>query len=232
MSDPEIIVGITGVTGGIGQALKIACERRGYHVVGFSRNPKAGEVSLDHREAEVVIPTVIKKTAERVGRFTAWVNLAGADVLSEPLRSLSYEAKLKHLWEVDVLGTIRCSQGILPHLTNDGCLINIGWDEAFTGHRGTHGELYALTKAAITAYTMSLAKTLGDSSKKVVVFAPGWASTRWSAGLTHEQQRAYTAYISTGSWQDPKHLGEAIADLITNRATLVSGSVHVLGKKS
>ena len=70
MSDPEIIVGITGVTGGIGQALKIACERRGDHVVGFSRNPKAGEVSLDHREAEVVIPTVIKKTAERVGRFT------------------------------------------------------------------------------------------------------------------------------------------------------------------
>ncbi len=229
---PEVIIGITGITGGIGQGLKAACLDRGYHVVGFSRCPTADAVKLDLVEDEPPVATVIKATAERVGNFTAWVNLAGADILSEPLRSMSYEAKLKHLWEVDVLGSVRCTQGVLPSLTADGCVINIGWDEAFTGHQGVHGELYAMAKAAVIAYSMSLAKTLESSSKKVFVFSPGWVRTRWHESLTNQQRDAYIQFIANGAWQTPQMLGEAIADLITNRAAIRSGSQHVLPEPS
>lgn len=227
LKDP-VVVGITGVSGGIGRALKMACQDRGYTVVGFSRNPDENQTHLDLREGSARILQAIAHTVGQIGAFTAWVNLAGADVLSEPLRSLSYEAKLQELWEVDVLGSVRCSQGILPHLTADGCLINIGWDEAFSGHRGVSGELYALAKAAVTAYSLSLAKSLAGSTKKVFIFSPGWVSTRWHEGLTGQQRDTYTQYMAGGAWQSPEKIGEAIADLITRRQDIDTGSVHVM----
>ncbi len=227
----RVIVGIIGVTGGIGRALSVACRDRGYVVVGFSRNPGTDEVPLNLSAPEPMVSRVIAETAERVGEFTAWVNLAGADILSEPVRSMSYEAKLNQLWEIDVLGSVRCSRAILPHLVADGCVINIGWDDACIGHQGTFGELYALTKAAVTAYSKSLAMTLNASSKKVFVFAPGWVSTRWHAGLTTQQRDTYTEYITDGAWQTPEEVGEAIADLIVGRAALDSGTVYVLPKR-
>lgn len=169
---------------------------------------------------------------DRVGAFTAWVNLAGADILSEPLRSMPYETKLQELWDVDVLGSVRCCRGILAHLTADGCIVNMGWDEAFSGHRGTSGELYALAKAAVTAYSKSLAQSLAGTTKKIFVFAPGWVSTRWHERLTGEQRDRYTQYMATGSWQSAQRIGEAIADLIARRAHTDTGSVHVLGPLS
>ena len=227
--EAPVVVGITGVSGGIGRALKIACEDRGYMVVGFSRRPDRNHTRLDLRENPSQVLPVIAHTVGRVGAFTAWVNLAGVDVLSEPLRSMPYEAKLQELWEVDVLGSVRCCQGVLPHLTADGCVINMGWDEAFSGHRGVSGELYALTKAAVTAYSKSLAKSLSGTTKKIFIFAPGWVSTRWHERLTNEQRDKYKQYMATGTWQSPQQIGEAIADLITRRAHLDTGSVHVLG---
>ena len=219
------MVAMIGKTGGIGQALAKWLTERGIGVVGFARAPEDADYEFDVTWPSSDIERVISQAYQRHGAFDAWINLAGADILQEPVRSWSYEKRLKLLWETDVLGTIRCSRAALPYLTPDGCIINVGWDEAFEGHRGAAGELYATAKAAVIAYSLSLAKTMG-AAPRVYVACPGWVTTRWAETLSSHRQQQVAKYIPGATWQTPDMMASLIGSLVVGRHVIASGTVH------
>jgi 3-oxoacyl-[acyl-carrier protein] reductase len=219
------MVAMTGNTGGIGRAVARWLAEKGIGVVGFARTPGDTDYELDVTWPSSEVERVIYNAYQHHGAFDAWINLAGADILQQPIRSWSYEDRLKLLWETDVEGTIRCSRAALPYLAPDGCVINVGWNEALQGHRGSAGELYATAKAAVIGYSLSLAKTLGNAPR-VYVACPGWVTTRWAETLSNERQQQMAQYIPGTTWQTPNMAATLIGSLVVGRHAIETGTIR------
>ena len=221
------MVAMTGNTGGIGRALTRWLGENGIVTIGFTRTPGGADYELNVTWSSSDVARVIHNAYQDHGAFDAWINLAGADILQQPIRSQSYEERLKLLWETDVEGTVRCSRAVLPYLAPDGCVINLGWDEALEGHRGVAGELYATTKAAVIAYSLSLAKTLGNTPR-VYIVCPGWVTTRWAESLSSDRHQQVAQYIPGAKWQTPNTVANLIGSLVVGRRAIATGTIHTV----
>ena len=84
------------------------------------------------------------------GGVDFWVNNAGGDILTGSFAREHFEEKLRLLWQIDVLATVRLSReiGTKMKARGRGAIVNIGWDQAATGMAGDSGELFATTKGS------------------------------------------------------------------------------------
>lgn len=166
-----------------------------------------------------------------------WVNNAGADVLTTELRQSRFEEKLERLWSVDVMGTIRLSRMVADRMNrrrkashqsgravyHQPCIINIGWDQASLGMEGEPGQLFCPIKAAVMAFTNSLALTVG-SSIRVNTVAPGWIQTSWgrdSASLKWKMRAVQESLMDR--WGTPNDVAETILWLASKEAGFING---------
>lgn len=224
---PKPVVAVTGISGSIGQAIARALEARGYQVAGLGRNQS--EDRLDLFQPPEAVALAVLQAAERWGPFDAWCNVAGADILSEPHRELPFEEKMDLLWQVDVRGTIAATRAALPHLKPGGVVINFGWDRSAADSRGESAQLYALAKAAITAYSQSLAKACKDY--RIYVIAPGMVASRWGMSLSPQRQQKWLRKNNQSRWIWPAEVAEVAAELVVNPIFAPSGRVLTVGVK-
>lgn len=159
-----------------------------------------------------------------VGSVDVLLALAGADILSPPLRRRAYGERLEALYQVDIQGSVKTVRAALPHLAQDAVIILMGWDQAGLGKGGEAGELYALAKGAITSYAKSLALTLMGRAT-VYTVAPGWVDTRWGESLDAPRKQRIAAQTRSGRWQTPDEVGQVLEALITFPRQLATGQV-------
>src|SRR5207302_91168 len=78
---------------------------------------------------------LVSQAWETWGGLDAWVQIAGADVLTGEGRGLSYENKLDVLLAVDVISTVRLCREIGRRMKaqGGGRIVTMGWDQAETG---------------------------------------------------------------------------------------------------
>ncbi len=160
-----------------------------------------------------------------------WVNNAGIDVLTGSLRQLDFEEKLERLLEVDVMGTIRLSRLVSRRMlavtapTYSPSIINIGWDQSAMGMEGDPGQMFGPTKAAVTAFTSSLALTVAPKIR-VNTVAPGWIRTAWGqqSASDYWNQRAISE-SQMQRWGTPEDVAATIAWLASSAASFISGQV-------
>src|SRR5687767_7793102 len=115
---------VTGASSGIGRAIALAAARAGAHVAltyrthdAGAREVAAGIERLGRRGG--VLPLELADAARvtgigpsalsALGRLDAWVNNAGADILTGATASLSQAQKLDLLLAVDLRGTVLAS---------------------------------------------------------------------------------------------------------------------------
>ncbi len=171
------------------------------------------------------------------GRVDAWVNNAGADVLIGSARLESFEARLQRLLAVDVQGTVRLSRLVALRMSSQaasllekcktdggasGHIINMGWDQATLGMEGEPGQLFGTTKAAVAAFSASLA--LSYPSIRVNCVAPGWIRTEWgqTAAADYWAQRAVDESLQS-RWGTPEDVAQLIAWLASDASHFVNG---------
>lgn len=255
---------ITGSSSGIGRATAIEFARRGYHLVLHANRNLAGlqstadEIRQRNSQAIILCATCDLSNAAACRQFVnmifcrstivdamplAWVNNAGADVLTGALAKQSFESKLSRLWEVDVLGTIRVSrlvgQRMLQEIrsTNQDTsprdhalpsIVNIGWDQAETGMEGDAGEMFCPIKAAIQAFTRSLAKSLAPSVR-VNCVAPGWIQTKWGENAPAVWDTRARSECLLGRWGTPEDVARTVAWLACEGTFLNGQIVNVNG---
>jgi 3-oxoacyl-[acyl-carrier protein] reductase len=162
------------------------------------------------------------------GRVDVWVNNAGADILTTEAQGWDFDAKLELLLATDVQGTMllsrevsrrmltQAAQGLLP------TIINIGWDQAWLGMEGESGQLFCATKAAVMAFTNSLAMTVAPDVR-VNCVAPGWIKTAWGTSSDSYWDRRAKAEALLGRWGAAEDVAQTISWLVSPAAEFVNG---------
>ncbi len=211
----------TGLSGGIGKAFEArAAQHPDWALKALSRHPRAGDIPFD---VTWPLPRLEESLASQA-TVDALLCLAGADILSPPLRHAPYLERLDALYAVDLAGTIKTVKAALPHLAEDGIIILMGWDMATLGKGGEAGELYALAKGAVASYGKSLALSLLGRAT-VYVAAPGWVTTRWGESLSGEARARIAHGTRSGAWQTPDEVASVLEALLQFPRTLSTGQI-------
>jgi len=232
---------VTGSTSGIGRAIALALAAGGADVIVHGRrsSTSAEEVAAQVRAAAVratVLLADLRDAAEcrRLvesawavwGGLDVWVNNAGADTLTGEALRWPFERKLAELLAVDVTATLLLSRDVGARMKarGEGVILNIGWDQAETGMEGDSGQLFGATKAAVMAFSKSLALTLAPEVR-VNCLAPGWIRTAWGEGASANWQERVLRETPLGRWGTPDDVAAAARWLASPAASYITGQI-------
>ncbi len=240
------VVLVTGASSGIGRAIAVGVARAGADValtyranVSGAQETAAGVRRLG-RQVEVHqldltsaagLGSIGPSVRDRFGRIDAWINNAGADILTGDGASLSDIEKLDRLLAVDLRGTMLASWRAVEILTTQpdgGVIINMSWDHVLTGMAGTNPQLFAAVKGGVLAFSKSLARSVAPGVR-VNVLAPGWIETSFATDLDSRRRDAVAESTPLARWGTPDDVAGAAVFLASPAAAFITGQTLLVG---
>jgi 3-oxoacyl-[acyl-carrier protein] reductase len=165
------------------------------------------------------------------GRVDAWVNNAGADVLTGSAASLSRLEKLDLLLAVDLRGTMLASwqaAELMAAQEGGGVIINMSWDHVLTGMAGRNQELFSAVKGGVLSFSKSLARGVAPRVR-VNVLAPGWIETAFGSGADEGWRRKVAESTPLKRWGTPDDVAGAAVFLASPAAGFLTGQTLLVG---
>lgn len=190
---------ITGASAGIGAATARALAADGWHVVlGARRHDRidalASELGGSAFALDVTDPASVERFLATVPRCDLLVNNAGGALGVERLAD-AVDEKWTTMFETNVLGLMRMTRGLLPHLirSGDGHVVNVTSIAAIQGYPGGSG--YNAAKFGAHGVTESLRQELLGEPVRVTEVLPGMVETEFSVvRFDGDQERAAKVY--------------------------------------
>ncbi|MEU7055819.1 glucose 1-dehydrogenase [Streptomyces sp. NPDC046197] len=237
----RLVTVVTGGSRGIGAAICRRLAADGHDVVvGYVRDGKAAEAVADavseagarsvtvraDTSVEADVERLFATAEERLGPVTGLVNNAG---VTGPLGRLADAdpADLRHVVEVNLLGTLLCSRRAAQLMTprGSGAIVNVSSAAATLGSPGDFVH-YAAAKAAVDTLTLGLAKELGPDGIRVNAVAPGVIDTEMHAEMGDpDRARRAAAAIPLGRPGRAEEIAAAVAWLMSPDASYATGAV-------
>jgi 3-oxoacyl-[acyl-carrier protein] reductase len=158
------------------------------------------------------------------GTVAGLVNNAGIGSPPIPMAELSV-AEFRSMFEVHVLGSVRCIMAVLPHMRSygSGRIVNIASYCALTGSVGyAH---YCTAKAALIGLTKSLAREVAGSGITVNAIAPGLIETPMTAADPQHVRASAISGIPVGRYGQPGEVAAMACYLLSAQAGFVTGQV-------
>lgn len=222
-SSPTRSAVVTGASSGIGQATVKALRAQGWTVFAVARRAErleqlaaetgavalAGDVS-DQDSVEQMVQRI-----EAAGGVDTLVNCAGgargADYLGE-----AKDEDWDFMYRVNVMGTMRLTRALLPHLrTVQGTILNVTSTAALASYEGGSG--YNAAKAAQRAMTQALRLEEVENGIRVIEVLPGLVATEeFALRRLGSQEAAENVYAGVA---EPL-TGEDVAEVIRYAVSL------------
>jgi 2-amino-4-hydroxy-6-hydroxymethyldihydropteridine diphosphokinase len=232
---------VTGSTSGIGRSIALELAAGGADVIVHGRRSAdaAAAVAAAVRArggrsavllADLRDPAACARLAAEAGALwgglDVLVNNAGADTLTGEAGGWPFERKLGELWAVDVAATVTLARALGRQMkaAGGGVILNMGWDQAETGMEGDSGELFALSKGAVMAFTRSLALSLAPEVR-VNCLAPGWVKTAWGENASEMWQERVLRETPLRRWGHPDDVAALARWAASPAAAYVTGQV-------
>lgn len=225
---------VTGGSRGIGKAIVQKFAEAGYNIVlNYSKSEEAAhKLSEKFDNIEIFktdiankkqVSEMIEFATEKFKKIDILINNAG--ISSTGLLQDLSEDELNRIFNVNVYGTIFCSQAVLPQMISrhNGKIINIS---SVWGLVGASNEVaYSASKAAIIGFTKALAKEVGPSNIHVNCIAPGIIMTDMVSDYTVDEFddiRSQIPLDRIGSTEDIANLAYFLA---SDEANYITGQV-------
>ncbi|HVE77885.1 MAG TPA: SDR family oxidoreductase [Gemmatimonadaceae bacterium] len=235
------VVLVTGASSGIGRAIALAAAAEGADVAitfrGNERGARETERDLAARggrtavfpldladpDAIAALPGLARGS---LGRVDAWINNAGADILTGAAARLSRLEKLDRLLAVDLRGTMLASWAaaeLLGAQPEGGVIINVSWDHALsTGMEGTNPQMFSAVKGGVLSFSRSLARSVAPRVR-VNVLAPGWIETAFGQTADDGWRRRVAESTPLERWGTPDDVAAAAVFLASREASFLTG---------
>jgi 2-hydroxycyclohexanecarboxyl-CoA dehydrogenase len=235
---------VTGGARGIGRAVVQALAEAGADVVIADLRLEdaertAKEIAKCACRRVVAVQTDVTKredidrlrdeTLRRFSRIDVLVNCAGWD------RLLPFLKTTPELWQkvlnINFLGIVNMCHAILPHMVErkQGAIVNISSD---TGLVGSFGEaIYASSKAAIMAFSKTLAREHARDNIRVNVVSPGLCETPLIEEMREDQLTAkilgsIVNFIPMKRLGQPEEIAPMVVFLASDAASYITGQVY------
>ncbi|MEV6521640.1 SDR family oxidoreductase [Longispora sp. NPDC051575] len=172
---------VTGASSGIGEATARRLAEDGFEVVVAARRIDrlrrlAGEIGGRAVELDVTDAASVRDFAAGFDRCDLLVNNAGGALGAEPV-ALSDPAEWERMFAVNVLGTLRVTQALLPLLRAGagGTIVTVTSTAAAANYEGGGG--YSAAKHAEHAFSETLRLELCGQPVRVIEILPGMVRT-------------------------------------------------------
>jgi 3-oxoacyl-[acyl-carrier protein] reductase len=232
------VVLITGGATGIGAACCRALAAEGFHVgIHYNKSAERAQQLLSEiktgflLQADLTsieqIDVMIGKLKDTAGRVDVLVNNAGqsinADILSMKIDQFDAQRALtRGVWYL----TKRILRQFMVR-NSSGRIINIS---SVVGHTGNAGQIpYTMEKAALDAFTKSLAQELRGRNILVNSVAPGFIETDMTQELSQEMKDKIMTNIALGRIGRPEEVAEVVAFLAKKGSYITGSVIHVNG---
>jgi 3-oxoacyl-[acyl-carrier protein] reductase len=241
MLDRKIVL-VTGGSSGIGRAIALGCARAGADVaVTYRSNANGGEEtaaairSLGRRaelfrvdvSVEKEVTALAGELRRRFPRVDAWINNAGADILTGQGRRLSRLEKLDLLLAVDLRGTVLASWAAVDLMRTQGgtgTIINMSWDHVCLGMAGENPILYSAAKGGIMSFSKSLAREIAPEIR-VNILAPGFIETAFGQDADQGFRADVVEKTPLARWGVPDDLAGAAVFLASDASAFMTGQM-------
>ncbi|NTA84171.1 SDR family oxidoreductase [Agrobacterium tumefaciens] len=174
---PKIL--ITGCSSGFGVAIAQKFLNAGWDVVATMRTPRNNLLPSDGRleilQLDVTSADSIAEAVETAGTIDALVNNAGVGMLN--VLEGSEMSKVRELFETNVFGAMAMTKAVLPQMRSrrSGVIVNVS--SAVTIRPLPALSVYSASKAALNAFTESLALEAALFGIRAKLVLPGSAPT-------------------------------------------------------
>jgi 3-oxoacyl-[acyl-carrier protein] reductase len=161
-----------------------------------------------------------------LGPLVGLVNNAG--VHRESLLALTRDADWDEVLDVNLGSVFRCCRAALPGMVSRraGSIVNVASLSALHGRPGQAA--YAASKAGVLGLTRSLSREVGKRGVRVNAVVPGFVATGLTQGLPAEVVEALRAMESLKQGTSPRAVADAVAFLLSDRASAVTGQTLVV----
>jgi NAD(P)-dependent dehydrogenase (short-subunit alcohol dehydrogenase family) len=207
MSTPSTVL-ITGCSSGFGLAAARLFLDKGWNVVATMRSPRDDVLPRSERlrilELDVTDADSIGRCVEEAGAIDALVNNAGVGALTA-LEGLPMSSA-RALFETNTLGTIAMTQAVLPQLRRRRAGVVVNVTSSVTLRPLPLLSVYTASKAAVNAFTESLALELAAFGIRARLVLPGRApgtsfganARRHMGAAPHEAYAEFTQGVIAG----------------------------------
>lgn len=199
-----------------GEAVAAACRELGVEAECF-----VADVSNFEACGELV-----KAVKARFGTIDALVNNAG--ITKDGLMVRMTEAQFDAVINVNLKGSFNMLRhvGAVMMRQRGGRIVNIS---SVAGVYGNAGQInYSASKAGVIGMTKTVAKELGSRGVTCNAVAPGFVRTPMTDVLEDDYKAEILKQISLGRLGEPEDIANAVAFLVSDKASYITGQVLVV----
>ncbi len=236
MGEQRKVAIVTGAGQGIGAAIALKLADEGYAVAIAEYNADNARAVADAIKAkgglatafqtdvsnEESVQSMVRLTVGEFGRIDGLVNNAG--IYPKSLIVDMSKKEWDRVLAVNLKGAYLCCKYVLSEMISrhSGKIVNLASGHAFRG--GPAFSHYAASKAGIVAMTKSIALEVARFGIQANVVAPGTADTTMPRQhSTEEQMRVKAQGIPMGRLTKPEDVAEAVAYLLSDHNTFITG---------